>query len=405
MSRDDKLSQYQTGATFSIDVNDAALQYETSINEVNLTESLLTPGLQTSIILQSQNNLDFMKNLNGYYGKVLTVKAKRPILTASGYFKDEFVTRQNIYRLSNRSPSNNSYETFQLDACDPTLLRDAKTYISRPWGCATPSTVVRDVLTQCIKPENMEIEESATKRDYIAENIHPFQAITQQSEVALHQTKLDPSFLHFMTYQDLAGNDIPTHNFRSLTSMAKQEPIFYFRRSSKASSDLNYADPKDVLSYSFPCDFDLLSDVLNGYDETGKQYSSLIAYNNFTGAVSLFGNMGDCGTTPNSAATNTGSEDLQNSCNNNTQQYLLKRKARMALVEQDKIALRLVVPFNPILNVGKVINFIYTLNDNVKENYGSGDYLIVNMTHNIKIGGFGLTILDCVSETVASGGL
>ena len=77
----------------------------------------------------------------------------------------------------------------------------------------------------------------------------------------------------------------------------------------------------------------------------------------------------------------------------------------MALVEQDKIALRLVVPFNPILNVGKVINFIYTLNDNVKENYGSGDYLIVNMTHNIKIGGFGLTILDCVSETVASGGV
>lgn len=403
MSTDNKFSVYQTNVNFSIDVPDP-LKYETSINEVNLTESLLTPGLQTSIMIQSQNNFDFMKNLNGFYGKDITIKAERPILDTLGK-KFEFQTTQKIYRLSNRSAVNYSYEGFQLDACDPTLLKDAKTYVSKSWVCSTPSTVVRDVLAQCIKPQNLEIEESATKRDYIAENIHPFQVITQQSEAALHPRQLDPSFLHFMTYQNIDGDDVPTHNFRSLTTMARQAPIFEFRFSPKVSSDLNYASPSDVMSYSFPCDFDLLSDVLNGYDENGNQYSSLIAYNNFTGAVSMFGNMDICGTTPNSAATNTGSEDLQNSCNNNTQQYLLKRKARMALIEQDKIALRLVVPFNPNLNVGKVIRFTYTLNEKVEENYGSGNYLIVNMTHNIKVGGFGLTILDCVSDTVASGGV
>jgi len=396
-----KSSDYQTNVTFSIDVEEQ-LKYETSITEVNFTESLLTPGLQTSIILQSRNNLDFMKNLNNYYNKTLTIKASRKILDFYDR-KYEFETSQRIYRLSNRSAGNYSYENFQLDACDPTLLKDAQTYISKSWKCDSPSTVVRDILNECIKPQNVEIEESAPKRPYIAENIHPFQAITQQCEVSLHQSKLDPSFLHFMTFQDTAGNDIPTHNFKSLTSMAQRDPIFYFRYSPKVSSDLNYANPNDVMSYSFPCDFDLLSDVLNGYDENGSQYSSLIVGNNFSGAMSLYGNMDRCGTTSSSAMTNTGTEHLQDSCPNNTQQYLLKRKARMALIEQDKIALRLVIPFNPNLNVGKVINFVYTLNEKVTENYGSGDYLIVNMTHNIKVGGLGMTILDCVSETVASG--
>lgn len=398
-----KLTEFQTKLVCTINVNEQ-LRFETSVNEVNLTESLLTPGLQTSISIQSRNNLDFMKNLNGYYGAQVTIFADRPVLKKYG-FKSSFQTTQKIYRLSNRDRVNYSYENLQLDACDNTLLKDASTYVSQSWSCTTPSQVVRDVLTSCIQPQNVEIEPSMTQRDYIAENIHPFQVITQQAEAALHTSRMDPSFLHFMTYQDIGGNDVPTHNFKSLTSMAVQAPIFKYAYSAKTSSDLNYGNPTDIMSYSFPCDFDLLSDVLNGYDEQGNQYSSLIAYNNLTGAVSLFGNMGMCGSTPNSAATNTGSEDLQNSCNNNTQEYLLKRKARMSLVEQDKIALRLIVPFNPNLNVGKVINFRYTLNEKVKENYGSGDYLIVNMTHNIKMGGLGITILDCVSETVASGGV
>lgn len=403
MSDNQKLTENQTKLSCTMTVGETVL-FETTVNEVNLTESLLTPGLQTTLSIQSRNNLDFIKNLDEFYGAEVKIKAVRPILDLYN-LKSDFNTTQRIYRLSNRERGNYSYESFQLDACDPTLLKDAQSYIAQSWSCATPSQVVQEVLNKCIKPQNMEIEPSLTKRDYIAENIHPFQVITQQAEAALNTSKLDPSFLHFMTYQDISGNDIPTHNFKSLTAMASQSPIFSYAASPKISSDLNYSNIRDVMSYSFPCDFDLLSDVLNGYDEQGNQYSSLVAYNNLTGAISLFGSMGDCGMTPNSTATNTGSEDLQNSCNNNTQQYLLKRRARMALVEQDKIALRLVVPFNPMLNVGKVINFTYTLNEKVKSNYGSGDYLIVNMTHNIKLGGFGITIIDCVSETVASGGV
>ena len=401
MGDQDKLSQIQTNLLCSIDVSEQ-LRTEVTVNEVNLTESLLTPGLQTSINVQSGNALDFNKILDEYYNANITIFANRPILEQYGV-KFDFNATQRIFRLSNRESVNNQYESFTLDACDPTLLKDAQTYVAKSWSCETPSNVVRDVLNQCIKPQNIDIEESLTKRDYIAENIHPFQVITQQSEVALNTSKMDPSFVHFMTYQDRGGNDIPTHNFRSLTSMALQEPVFNFVYSGKVSTDLNYADPKDVVSYSFPCDFDLLSDILNGYDENGNQYSSVNFLNILSGAASLFGKMDICGTTSTSAYTNTGTEDLQNSCNTNIQEYLLKRKARMTLLEQDKIALRLVVPFNPNLNAGKVINFTAINSGTSKPNYGSGDYLIVNMTHNIKLGGFGLTILDCVSETVAAG--
>ena len=81
----------------------------------------------------------------------------------------------------------------------------------------------------------------------------------------------------------------------------------------------------------------------------------------------------------------------------------------MSLIEQDKITLRLTVPFSPMLNVGRVIrvkipNVGTAFNGGqAEDNYGSGEYLIVNMTHNLKLGGMGVTVLDCVGQTVAAG--
>ena len=80
----------------------------------------------------------------------------------------------------------------------------------------------------------------------------------------------------------------------------------------------------------------------------------------------------------------------------------------MSLLEKDKIALRLTVPFNPILNVGKVITLDLINKMSMQEkqpvpNYGSGDYLILNMFHEVRRGGYAITVMDCVSTTVGSG--
>ena len=77
----------------------------------------------------------------------------------------------------------------------------------------------------------------------------------------------------------------------------------------------------------------------------------------------------------------------------------------MALLEKDKIALRLTVPWNTIYNVGKVIRIkLYNAEVGTKGfNYGSGDYLITSLIHNIKSGGYSTITMDCVSKTVGQG--
>jgi hypothetical protein len=78
----------------------------------------------------------------------------------------------------------------------------------------------------------------------------------------------------------------------------------------------------------------------------------------------------------------------------------------MALLEKDKIALRVAIPWNPNMNVGKVIKFSWT-NKNADGTpvYGEGDYLITGMQHSIRLGGFSTTTLECVSKTVGQGGI
>lgn len=399
----DKTSSYLTSLATAIGTDTTTLE-ELSVIEVNLSESLLTPGLQTQVIVQARLNGPTPRDINQFYDKSISIVAERPILAEYG-LKSKFATNQKIYRVSNRTRISYEVEQFEINACNPTLIEDAKIWVSKSWKAATPSTVVSDMFTQCLSPQNYVVESSGTPRDYIAENIHPFQVIQQQAEVALTTSAMDPSFVHFMTYQNEAGDDIPTHNFRSLTSMASATPIFEFTYSAKAAADLNYANPGDVMSMSFPCDFDLLSDVLNGYDESGNPIFSLITWNPYNATASIYGRgLTRCGGTSASSITNMGTASDQSTTNTNVEEYLLKRKPRMALLDQDKVALRLTVAFNPNLNVGKVISL--KLPHPTETNqflYGTGEYLISALTHNIKMGGLGTTVIDCVAETVAAG--
>lgn len=417
---------FLTDLQVAIDGIDQNVIQELVVDEVTMTESLLTPGLQTTMSVQSRNNSVPVKDLSKFANRDVTIRAQRPIITAlygdkkrpdGRSYVDTLLTTQRIYRLTNRRPSNYQLENFQLEMCDPSLLVDAKTYVNKSWGnCETPSDIVRDVLRQCVGTTNVNIEDNVgPRKNYFSNGIHPFQVITQQEEMALAEGKLDPSLVHFMTYQNENSESVPTHNFRSLTKMAKQTESFRFFYSGKNSNPYNYAIPEEIMTYSFPCDFDTLSDILNGIDINGDKYSSIITINPQTSAISSFGSQKDqlpmstpCGYSPLYAITNLGS--ALNGCDNiNSEAYLPRRKARMGLLEQDKIALRMVVPWNPNLNAGRVIDVqIPNTNPDVKDdrdkwNFGSGKYLIVNLTHNIKLGGLGTTTLECVSNTVAAG--
>lgn len=402
-------NQFETNYQVRFDVPESTVT-EFNVVEVSLTESLTTPGLQTSVICQSVVETVDHKDLDKFYNTTISINAVRPMLAdIPECRKSTFLTNQTIYRISDRTRINYEIEQFTLHACDPSLLIDAKTWMNKSWKCTTPSDVVRDVLNHCIHPRHVNIEASIKPRDFISENIHPFQVIFKQAQVASSivgpQAGQDPSFVHFMTYQNSAGIDIPTHNFRSLTAMAMQQEIFEFSYSEKgAGLAPNYGNPHDIMDYNFPCEWDLLSDILNGYDENGNEITGLNVINPVNSAMSNFGQDDECGSTPKVAITNQGSEDEQEGCPIGVETWLLKRNPRMALLDQDKIALRMTVSWNPILNVGRVIkvNFNNKYNPN-QPNYGSGLYLITNLTHNMKMGGLGITVVDCVAQTVAAG--
>lgn len=384
---------------------DPKVMIEVTPVEIILGESLLTPGLQTSLRVHSYSQVIPVKNLDIYKGSIMDIQLQRKILQ---HYKinDKMDVSQVVYRIDNRKFINNTTEEYVIHACDQTLLDDAATLVSKMWKCTRPSEVVTEVLSSCagVGAGQLDVESADPARDYIAENIHPFQVVAQQANVALAAGN-DPSFLHYMTYKNLG-----THHFRSLHSLTKKASIATFNFSETGTNALSegYSNPFLIRTLSFPCDFDLLSDILNGIDANGNDINSAMLFNPVTKQFNTFGNQtlgcGIGGGNMKLGMTNQDSAGQQNACPDYAYLYMQKRQARMGLLEQDKIALRFTVPWNPNLHVGEIVTIkIPNKNDPTILNYGSGDYLILHMTHNIKRGGYATTTMDCVSRTVGGG--
>jgi hypothetical protein len=364
------------------------------VKELMLGESLLTPGLQTAVTLQSFVYSSQPKIWGDYKNKPMTITMNQP---DAGYSME---VSQQLYRIDNRELdfTIGQTETLTLHACDQSLLNDAQSLVSKSWKCTMPSDIVNYVLQSCAGAQNAVVDNAGPARDYIAENIHPFQVVAQQANVALYEGN-DPSFLHYMTYEDLG-----THYFRALGKLIKQSPTLVF--SASQGTSLDFATGGAAISFSFPCDFDYLSDLLNGIDVSGNPMNTLSTINPFNQAGSLYGgSIGGCGIgkgNHKTAITNSGSAHQQNGCEMSVEQYLLLRQARMGLLEKDKIALRLTVPWNPNLHVGQMIGFHWggKSNSDGASIYGSGSYLIVALKHNIQLGGYGTTTVDCITGNI-----
>ena len=402
-----KFDRSTTSFEVSFDGTNDPLFADLSAKEITMTESLLTPGLQTSIKFNSFFHNPIIKVLDNFKTAIANITVVRPILGDFGML-DRLDISTRIYRLENRKLINNNNEEFTLQGCDDTLLNDARNLVSKSWKCVNPSSIVDEVLQSCVGAVNREVETSSPSRDYIAENIHPFQVISQQADVALAGGN-DPSFVHYMTYEKFRkGDPRGLHNFKSLKSLTagnKGVARFFHQETGIYAG---YGHPESILTYTFPCDFDYLSDILNGLDVDGSYMSSLVVINPMLKQLSLLGNKAaGCGMGAGqymTSFTNFNSAKDQDSCNTDVEKHLLLRQARMSLLERDKISLRLTVPWNPILHAGKMIE-VYMPNKQTEkfDNYGFGLYLIHSLTHNIKAGGYSTTTMDCVAQTVGGG--
>jgi hypothetical protein len=380
--------------------------HDITVKEVILGESLTTPGLQTAVTLQSAvYDKTGPKRWGDYKGKTITL-----VLTYANAPEDyigpenTFNISQTIYRIDNRELDINvgQTETLTIHACDPTLLEDTKKLMSKSWKCTMPSQIVEYALSSGCIGDNIrtDIESAGPARDYVAENIHPFQVIAQQANVALKDNN-NPDFVHYMTFDNMG-----THHFRSIKSLINQPVPAGNQFCNAEGGQGSLLQFKKAVAFNFPCDFDLLSDLLNGIDENGKAINTVSAWNPMNGTAFLYGGSGGTGCSgigqgnAKEAITNRGTADAQNGCNFEVEKYLQLRQARMGLLERDKIKFRMTVPWQPSMHVGQKVYFVHRNKETSENIYGTGTYLVVAMKHNVQFGGFGTTTVDCIDTNV-----
>lgn len=373
---------------------------DVTVKEVIVGESLLNPSAHVAVTLQSVIYSDVPKYWSQYKCKPMD------LFISDEQEKRTMRVTQQVYRCDNRHFSTintGQVEEFTLHGIDQTILKDAETVWEKSWKCSTPSQVVREAL-QKIGATNSFVDSAGPARPYVAESIHPLQVIQQQANVALDGD--DPSFLHYMTINSATGRN--EHHFKSLTRLAKQGGAGYdiYAADTAISGQKGFSQTNAynvAVTFSFPCDFDALTDILNGINCDGKNVNQTRTMNFASGVSDAVGALDQIAGIANKffSMTNLGTSEQQKSCDTAVEKYLHKRSARMALLDKDKVALRITIPWSPWLHVGDKINFHWT--NRVDQGgwpiYGSGQYMIAHMTHNIQFGGYAVTNLDCISNT------
>lgn len=391
---------------------------DVTVKEVIIGESLLNPSVHCAVTLQSAIHTFQARDWDQYKGQImgLYISDDDYKLRAGKDISEnprQMHIRQTIYRCDNRhfsSLNTGQIEELTLHTVDDSVLKDAGTVMTQSWECTTPTNVVQQALQQIgVSGSRARVDSSGPAKNYVAESIHPFQVIQQQANMALYNGE-DPSFLHYMTFNEATGENI--HNFRALAQLIKMggnrpESLYKIYGSDTAiTGGTSFSDGYNVaVTYNFPCDFDLLSDILNGLGPQGQNLNAFKGFNMASGAMTAFGALmkGDVSSVANmvTGMTTKGTSKQQNVCDSEIEKWLLTRQARMGLLEKDKIALRVTVPWSPWLHVGQVFHFRWDnrYNSTVPV-YGTGNYLIVHMTHNIQFGGYATTTLDCIANTL-----
>jgi hypothetical protein len=391
----------------SVDLSGAVLE-DVTVKEVIIGESLLNPSAYSAVTLQSAMYVR-PTNWNFFRCQPITINIK----DNSGNAARTMTVNQKVYRCDNRkftTTNTGQIEELTLHSIDQSILNDAETIWEKSWQCSTPGSVVNEAF-QKIGATKSIFSQGGTGpgRPYVAESIHPLQAIQQQANVALYNGN-DPSYLHYMTIREQTGENI--HNFRALGELMSSQhtPYDIVAADTAVSGGKSFSDAyvgsfanlplRTAVTFSFPCDYDVLSDILNGINCDGRNMNDVRTFNLASGDMASA--MGAVTQAANifKSLTNLGTAQQQNTCETNVEKYLQKRQARMAMLEKDKIAFRVTLPWSPWLHVGGQVNFLWINRYDVsRKQYGSGKYLILHMTHNIQYGGYATTTLDCIANT------
>lgn len=197
---------------------------DVTVKEVVIGESLLNPSAHAVVTLQSAM---YFRPQDWDYFRCLPVSISIADNNNIPNNPRTMLVNQEVYRCDNRrfaQTNTGSVEELSLHTIDRSILRDAETIWEKSYSCATPAQVVSDALRQIGVTRFNILGSTGPGRPYVAESIHPLQAIQQQANVALYEGT-DPSFIHYMTIREQTGENV--HNFRSLAELMSNKHTAY----------------------------------------------------------------------------------------------------------------------------------------------------------------------------------
>ena len=384
--------------------------------ELNYFEDIYNSFISGNMVINDTNN--FLNGLGFNGNEHLILKFTKP------GFEQKIEKVFRIFKVSNRTLVKDQNESYILHFCSEELLLSEQYKISKSYRGMKISDMVKDIVNNQLNvlptkflAEN--IEETSGIRDLIVPNLKPFEALSWLSTYAISN---DPktSGSPYLFYENLNG-----YNFRSLQSLFTGQVYAKYNYEVK-----NIRDPNDNRILDLNSDFRRVFkyDTISNFDsinmiDTGAYANRLIAvdpirqtytvnnfdYTNYFNRAQKLNNNGIMSTATNRKgdSANTTYDAVLKVVTTNTGQatknpYIRSHQGnikdinvettvpyRTAQISQiNAIKYRILVPGDPLLTVGMIIEFILpdvrpTDLGREKDKYYSGKYLVTAIRHKI----------------------
>lgn len=387
-----------------------------SVRDIYLEESLLSPA--TSIIITITDRVHLLKNYfkyricNGDPVKC-KIELKNPFKGEDPLTDDVIPSEDDkiviedhvIYRMDSRKLNANYHtEDYNLYLCPETTFKNLKARMSDFYRRKSLNTIVQDALSAA-GITNHDVESTQLRRNYITNNQHPFQVISDISEMAYKSSGGDiwTQYLHYMTFEEKKGK----HYWKSLDSLINGSVKKRYVYHEKGLNRQRITDD-GIIGFEFPCDFDALLEMSSGvlYNEKDRKLHkpSMVSIDPFTSSVFLIDGVshGDKAKMGLGGTLNAGGWSNLNTIGDvptEIEKWFHKRNEPLVFLHKENTNLRIIVPFNPKIHVGEnIVAMFYTKSTEQEKrpeaDFGSGQYLVTHVRHNIKIGEFSTTVYD-----------
>lgn len=409
----------------------AVLDIKNLVVEFNYFEDLFSNAITGAVVVNDSNDLITFLSLTG--NDYISFILEKPGLQCSieRVFK--------IYTVSERTLINDTNEGYFLHFCSEELMLSEQYRVSKSYKNHKVSQIVQDICenylnigtSKSLNNAIVAIEETKNTLNLVVPNLKPIEAINWLCNYAQSQSSLNPST--FLFFQDNRG-----YNFKSIQTLCSG-PVY----KTYTYEPKNVVDDTDtekyitnVLSYEIVEQFNSLNSLNRGvfsnrlvsidlisqtYQETDfdyEQYSKTAKRLNQYGILPNSKNtLGDkpnqtpIGTlrvatsiqktslNPYVISKNQAIKDIE------IEKYVPQRLAEIGLIASQKV--KLAIPGDPLMTVGKVINFnLLTVGIKSSEEgkpldtYMSGKYLVTAVRHKADNSGVFQTVIEICKESM-----